>query len=338
MNAIVETTTLIQLHTEYTAKILASIDTSNQTEDEQWHFRRSLGIGGSEAGTILGLNKYQTAWDLWAIKTGRMPAPDLSDNMAVKMGHKLEQTVAELYAEVTGKQVRRSNIHHQHKEKPWLVGNLDRVVVGEKRGLECKTASSFAAKGKFGKGNQYSPTGELVILCDEVPDTYLIQVQHYMAVTGLTVFDLAVLIDGRDFRIFTIHRNDDLIAEIESQLTAFWFDNVISDIAPDGAPIAESEVIKGATIEATQDITSLIDAHKELAEAINELKAEQDKVDEAIKSFIGDSEILVADGHQLASYKTVNSNRFDTAAFKKSEPALYQQYVKQSSSRSLRVS
>ena len=338
MNAQVETKTLLHLHNEYTAKILSGTNIETLTEDEQWHVRRLFGLGGSEAGTILGLNKYQTAWDLWAIKTGRMPAPDLSDNMAVKMGHKLEQTVAELYEETTGKQVRRSNIHHQHKEKPWLVGNLDRVVVGEKRGLECKTASSFAANGKFGKGNQYSPAGELVILCDEVPDTYLIQVQHYMAVTGLLVFDLAVLIDGRDFRVFTIHRNDELIAEIEDQLTDFWFNNVIADVAPAGEPIAEPEVIKGATIEATPDIASLIDAHKELDEAIKELKAEQDQVDEQIKQFIGESEILVSGGHQIASYKTINSNRFDTTAFKKSEPALYQQYVKPSSSRTFRVS
>ena len=337
MNAQVETKTLLHLHNEYTAKILSGTNIETLTEDEQWHFRRRLGIGGSEAGTILGLNKYQTAWDLWGIKTGRIQPPDLSGNMAVKMGHKLEQTVAELYAETTGKQVRRSNIHHQHKDKPWLVGNLDRVVVGEKRGLECKTASSFAAKGKFGKGNQYSPEGELVILCDEVPDTYLVQVQHYMSVTGLPVFDLAVLIDGRDFRIFTLHRNDELIAEIEDQLTDFWFNHVIGDIAPDGAPIPEQEVIKGATVEATPDITALLGEHKELDDAIKELKAEQDRVDEQIKQFIGESEILVSDGHQVASYKTVTSNRFDTTAFKKAEPALYAQYVKPSTSRTFRV-
>lgn len=338
MNALAETKTLLETHSEYTAKIQASIDTAGQTEDEQWHFRRSLGLGGSEAGTIMGLNKYQTAWDLWAIKTGRMPAPDLSDNMAVKMGHKLEQTVAELYAEVTGKQVRRSNIHHQHKEKPWLVGNLDRVVVGEKRGLECKTASNFAAKGKFGKGNQYSPEGELVILCDEVPDTYLVQVQHYMSVTGLPVFDLAVLIDGRDFRIFTIARNDELIAEIEGQLTDFWFNNVIADIAPAGEPIPEQEVIKGSAVEATSDITALIESHKELDEAIKELKAEQDSVDTQIKQFIGESEILVHAGKQLASYKPVITNRFDSTAFKKADPATYAQYTKTSTSRTFRVS
>lgn len=338
MNAQVETKTLLDTHSEYTAKILSGTNIETLTEDEQWHFRRRLGLGGSEAGTILGLNKYESSWDLWSVKTGRSEPKDLSDNMAVKMGHILEPIVADLYVEKTRKTVRRSNIHHIHKEKPWLVGNLDRVVVGEKRGLECKTASSFAAKGKFGKGNQYGPDGELAILCDEVPDTYLIQVQHYMSVTGLPVFDLAVLIDGRDFRIFTIHRNDELIAEIEEQLTTFWFSNVIDDIAPTGEPTAEPEVIKGATIEATPDIASLIDSHKELDEAIKELKAEQDQVDDQIKQFIGESEILVSGGHQIASYKTVNSNRFDTTAFKKSEPSLYAQYVKPSSSRTFRVS
>jgi len=338
MNAIAQLVDLTEAHTNYCASITAGVDLATLSEDDQWHFRRRLGIGGSEAGTILGLNKYQTAWDLWAIKTGRATPPDLSGNMAVKMGHKLEQTVAELYAETTGKQVRRSNIHHQHKDKPWLVGNLDRVVVGEKRGLECKTASSFAAKGKFGKGNQYSQAGELVILCDEVPDTYLVQVQHYMAVTGLPVFDLAVLIDGRDFRIFTLHRNEELIAEIEEQLTDFWFNNVIADIAPPGEIIAEPEVIKGAAVEATNYITSLIESHKELDEAIKELKAEQDNIDTQIKQFIGESEILVHDGKQLASYKPVTTNRFDTTAFKKADPATYAQYVKPSTSRTFRVS
>ena len=155
-------------HLAYCDKITAGVDLSALSDEEQWHFRRRLGLGGSEAGTVLGLNKYQTPWDLWAIKTGRAAAPDLSGNMAVKMGHKLEQTVAELYCEVTGYTVRRSNVHHVHKEKPWLVGNLDRVIVGEKRGLECKTASGFAAKkGGFGKGNVYDQNGALVIECDE---------------------------------------------------------------------------------------------------------------------------------------------------------------------------
>lgn len=338
MNQLVQIVNLTEAHTNYCTGITRGVDLESLTQDEQWHFRRRLGIGGSEAGTILGLNKYQTAWDLWGIKTGRVAPPDLSDNDAVIMGHLLEQVVAERYMKITGKTVRRSNVHHIHKEKPWLVGNLDRVVVGEKRGLECKTASSFAAKGKFGKGNQYGPDGELVILCDEVPDTYMIQVQHYMAVTGLEVFDLAVLIDGRKTSIYTIARNDELIAEIESQLTEFWFKNVIADIAPAGEPIQDQEPVKGAAVEADVSILNLLEERRELVEAIAELDTAKSELDSQIKAFIGENEVLTRDGRSIATYKAVTTNRFDSTAFKKSEPALYAQYVKPSTSRTFRVS
>lgn len=338
MNQLVQIVNLTEAHTNYCTGITRGVDLESLTQDEQWHFRRRLGIGGSEAGTILGLNKYQTAWDLWGIKTGRTTPPDLSGNMAVKMGHKLEQTVAELYAEITGKTVRRSNIHHIHKEKPWLVGNLDRVVVGEKRGLECKTASSFAAKGKFGKGNVYTPDGELAILCDEVPDTYLVQVQHYMAVTGLPVFDLAVLIDGRDFRVYTIARNEELITELEGQLTEFWFKNVIADIAPAGEPIQDQEPVKGAAVEADVSILNLLEERRELVAAITELDDAKSELDNQIKTFIGENEVLTRDGRSIATYKAVTTNRFDSTSFKKAEPALYAQYVKPSTSRTFRVS
>ncbi len=336
MNALTETKTLLQLHTEYTSKILSGTNIETLDDDEQWHLRRLLGLGGSEAGTVLGLNKYQTAWDLWGIKTGRIQPPDLSDNEAVIMGHLLEQAVAERYMKITGKTVRRSNVHHIHKTKPWLVGNLDRVVVGEKRGLECKTASSFAAKGKFGKGNQYV-NGELVVICDEIPDTYMIQVQHYMAVTGLEVFDLAVLIDGRKTSIYTIARNDELIAEIESQLTEFWFKNVIADIAPAGEPIQEQEPVKGAAVEADISILNLLEERRELVEAIAELDTAKSELDNQIKAFIGENEVLTRDGRSIATYKGVTTNRFDSTAFKKAEPALYAQYVKPSTSRTFRV-
>lgn len=327
-------------HLAYCDKITAGVDLSALSDEEQWHFRRRLGLGGSEAGTVLGLNKYQTPWDLWAIKTGRAAAPDLSGNMAVKMGHKLEQTVAELYCEVTGYTVRRSNVHHIHKDKPWLVGNLDRVIVGEKRGLECKTASGFAAKkGGFGKGNVYDQNGVLVIECDEVPDTYLIQVQHYMAVTGLPVFDLAVLIDGRDFRVFTIHRNDDLIAELEDQLTTFWFDNVIADIAPEGEPLPDAEPVSGASIEATPGVSGLIEELKELKGAIDELSSEKTAIEENIKSFLGENEILMAPGgHKpLATWKGSQRTTLDGTALKNANPSVWSEFSKTTTTRTFRV-
>ena len=64
---------------------------------EDWlKARQNQGIGGSEAGTVLGLNKYQTNVDLWELKTGRKEAPDLSDNEAVMFGKRAEEHLREL--------------------------------------------------------------------------------------------------------------------------------------------------------------------------------------------------------------------------------------------------
>ena len=79
MNAPANTLTMRQQHQAYCEKLLAGIDQTALSPDEQWHLRRRLGIGGSEIGTILGLNKYQTPFDLWLIKTGRKTPDDLSD-------------------------------------------------------------------------------------------------------------------------------------------------------------------------------------------------------------------------------------------------------------------
>jgi len=328
----------LEAHQRYVNKTLTGIDMDAISEDERWHLRRRLGLGGSEAGTVLGLNKYQTPWDLWAIKTGRMQAPDLSDNNAVHFGHVLEDVVAQEYSRRTGHKVRRNNRHLVHQDYPWLVGNLDREVVGMRRLLECKTASGFAAKkGGFGPGNVYAPDGRLVSPCDEVPDTYLVQVQHYMAVTGYQEADLAVLIDGRDFRIYRIQRNDELIATMIEQLTAFWFYNVLGDVAPYGAPAAANEPVTGSAIEADATIRHLVAERKELAAAIGELETAQKEVDNLIKAYMGENEALTADGHTLATWKPVTSTRFDTSSFKKADPETWARYAKTTTTRTLRI-
>lgn len=331
--------TLQQRHAAYVAQVQAGVDPASLSEEQAWHHRRSTGIGGSEAGTILGLNQYQDAYDLWLIKTGRKEAPDLSDNMAVKMGHKLEGIVADLYAEATGHRVVIDETHYRHKDMPWLVGNVDRLVEGERRILECKTASGFAAKKNgFGPGNVYGLNGEVLEICDQVPESYLIQVQHYMNVLDYPVADLAVLIDGRDFRIYTIERDDELIDAMNAQITAFWFDSVIGGNPPaTTAPPPPPEANPDSPIEADGTMLELLQARAELTAAIDELKAEQATVDDQLKAFMGSHDTLTCAGTTLATWKAQTSNRFDSTAFKKAHPDLFHQFTKQSESRVFRI-
>ena len=134
---------------------------------EEWLRYRKKGIGGSDAGAICGVNKYRSAVSVFLDKTTEQTSE--FDNEAMRQGRDLEQYVAERFCEETGKKVRRANAIFSHSELPFMLANVDRLVVGENAGLECKTASAFSAD-KWADGS--------------IPPEYEVQCNHYMAVTG----------------------------------------------------------------------------------------------------------------------------------------------------------
>jgi putative phage-type endonuclease len=178
---------------------------------------RKEGIGGSDAGVIAGLSPFKTQFELWLEKRGTIAPPDLSDNEAVHFGNVLEDVIAQEYSERTGNKVRRVNKTQYHKQYPWMLANIDRDVISSNRILEAKTAGFSVGWGAAGT--------------DEVPETHNLQCQHYLAVTEKEIADLAVLIGGRDFRIYHIPRDDELIASLIEIESEFW-DKVCIGVQP----------------------------------------------------------------------------------------------------------
>ena len=109
-----------------------------------WLKWRRKGIGGSDAGAILGMNSWSTPYRIWAEKLGMLPEQE--DNEAMRQGRDLEEYVAQRFAEKTGKKIRRRNAMFMHDDYPWMLANIDRDIVGENAGLECKTSSSLNIK------------------------------------------------------------------------------------------------------------------------------------------------------------------------------------------------
>ncbi|HDU1156595.1 TPA: YqaJ viral recombinase family protein, partial [Listeria monocytogenes] len=207
---------------EKTMHILTSIKDMDRT---QWLLTRRQGIGGSDAGIIMGLNKYKTAFELWLDKTGQI-LPDESAGEAAYWGNQMEEVVAKEFEKRTGKKVRRSNMMYQHPEHDFMLANVDRFIVGEDALLECKTASAYLAK-------EWES--------DEVPATYLVQIQHYLAVTGKSKAYVAVLIGGNKFIWKEIERDEELINQIIAFELDFWETNIKGHVAPalDGSSAAE---------------------------------------------------------------------------------------------------
>jgi len=289
---------------------------------QEWLDARRKGIGGSDAGAILGVNKYKTPLDVYLDKTGQ--APEIEDNDAMYWGRALEDIVAYEYAKRTGKKVRRNNAILVHPEHKFMLANLDREIVGEPGILEIKTAARADDWGEPGS--------------DEVPESYLAQVMHYMAVTGAQFADIAVLIAGRKFQTYTIQRDDQLIEHMIEVERDFWENNVYRLVPPDAKTMADLNnrwrVDSGAALVASVELHQKIKFLQALRDKEKEIQEERKELEFMIKEEMAEmSEILDDQGKRLVTWKARQSKRFDTKKFREDHADLADQYTVESTSR-----
>ena len=297
-------------------KVLAS--TIDMTREE-WLRYRQQGLGGSDAAVIMGVNPWSSLMDLWLEKTGQF-SEDI-DNEAMYWGRKLEEVVAQEFAVRTGKKVQRRNAILQHDEYPFMLANVDRLVVGESAGLECKTTNAF-----------YTDDGTC-------PDHYYAQVQHYMAVTGRDLWYVAVLAGGQRFYSYTVPRNDDYIAEMIQAEDEFW-NLVLSETPPefDGSEASGKVLSKlypragDDEIELPPTAYGLIQQYEQAAADEKAAALLKDEAGNKLKALLGDAcRGTVYD--RKVSWTNVTQNRFDAKTFQKDHPEVYEQYLRPSSFR-----
>jgi putative phage-type endonuclease len=285
---------------------------------EEWLEIRKKGIGGSDSAAIVGLDRYRSPFDVYADKLGLKP--EIEDNEAMRQGRDLEDYVAQRFMEATGKKVRRRNAILQHPEHTFMTANIDRWVVGENAGLECKT-TSVLNRAKFSQG--------------EFPPNYYVQCVHYMAVTGAERWYLAVLVLNKAFHVFTIERDE---AEIEALIEAekdFWENHVLKQIppAPDGSE-STSEVIKHLFPEAREreevvlfGYEDKIEQYLELDVRVKELECERDKLKQELQLAMADAEIGRAQGY-IVEWKNQVRQTLDTKKLKSEHAEIYEKYLK----------
>lgn len=293
------------------------VNTKDMSKEEWLEWRRK-GIGGSDAASIIGLNRYVSPFDVYAEKVGLKVEEE--DNEAMRQGRDLEHYVASRFEESTGKKVRRMHSMLQHPEYDFMLANIDRWVVGENAGLECKT-TSVLNKTKFSQG--------------EFPPNYYVQCMHYMAVTGAERWYLAVLVLNKAFHVFTIERDENEIKALIEAEKFFWEEHVLKKIppTPDGSE-STSEVIKSMFPEAKsiEKITLFgyeekIQRYLELDQQIKELSKEQEAIKQDLQLAIGENEMGVAQGF-MVEWRNQTRQSLDTQRMKKENPDLYKEYLK----------
>ena len=295
-------------------------------EKSEWLAYRKRGIGGSDAGAVCGLNPYCTAIQVYYDKT--TTEIQQTDNEAMRQGRDLEDYVARRFMEATGKKVRRANAMYYHEDHPFMLADVDRMIVGESAGLECKTASPYM-EDKWKDGN--------------VPVHYLIQCHHYMGVCGADAWYIAALILGRGFVYYRIDRDEELISSLIQIETDFWKEHVLKKVlpAPDGSETADKAIAEyfrqsSAVSIPLNGFDKKLERRQELLEVMKRMETEKRRIDQELKLYLGEAE-MAENEHFRVSWKSVKSSRLDEKRLKEEEPEVYEKYKKAVTSRRFTV-
>ena len=296
-------------------------------DNMEWLRLRKAGIGGSDAGAICGVNPYSSAMKVFHDKTSE--EVEEQDNEAIRIGHDLEDYVAQRFMEATGLKVRKSNFMYRSKEHPFMIADVDRLIVGEDAGLECKTASAYNAD-KWADGN--------------IPLHYVMQCYHYMAVTGKRTWYIAAVILGREFTYRKLEWDDELISRLIGIEEDFWNNHVVPGTIPppDGSEACD-EVIeqyfhtaKKASAIKLVGFDEKLNRREEILGFIAELQAEQKQIEQEVKLFMGDNQYATSD-HYRVSWGNIDSIRLDSQRIKTEKPEIYADYGKASHYRRFEV-
>lgn len=257
-----------------------------------------------------GLSRWTSPFSVWADKTGR--AAEKEDTEAMRQGRDLEDYVARRWMEETGKRVYRLPAMLYHPKYPFAHADVDRMVVGENAGLECKTTFSLDLK-------QFNGV--------EFPVQYYAQCVHYLAVTGADRWYLAVLAYGRGFFTFVLERDQ---AEIDALMAAeadFW-KLVEQDTPPDAdgseATSAALREIFPISEQTTADLfgrDTVLREYMRLKEDKKALDTRLGEIENTIKADMGEAESGLCGSFHI-SWKSQNRQTFQAKEFAKDHPSI----------------
>jgi len=289
---------------------------------EEWKQQRRNGIGGSDAAAAIGLNRWKSRLKLYLEKIGELE--DNVDSEATYWGRILEGVVAEEFTRRTGKAVRRVNAILIHPEFEWMIATIDRKVVGENAILEVKTTAAWNNK-------EWEH--------DEIPQEYIIQAQHYMAVTGADLTYFAVLVGGQKLLIKEFVRDDELIEMIIREEQKFW--QMVENRTPpklDGSVDAKEilsymypTAIEGSVIE-LPTYESTVEEILALGKQIKELEQMKEEKENKLKAEMAEHEIAYV-GKYKVSWKNISQSRLDTKLLEHEQPEIYKKYLKENNFR-----
>lgn len=294
-----------------------------------WLELRRKGIGGSDVSIIAGINKFKSVFQLWLEKTGCAELEE-TDSEYAHFGTILEPLVKKEFMRRTGMKIRARNEILQSETYPFMLCDLDGVIYEERELciFEAKTASAYK-QDVWEQG---------------VPVEYILQVQHYMAVTGAKKAYVAALVGGNHFYMHTVSRDEELIGMIIAMEKEFWEKNVLAgeEPVPDGSEATTAYISErygkcnGKTIELPEDALEIVYRYEDISRQMKEIGERKEALANQLRNYLGENESGMIGG-KVVTWKQLTRKYVDTKRLEKENRDVYDEYLTESQYRRLTV-
>ena len=316
-----------QEHVNYFTKL----SENTNCQHEKWLYKRKNGIGASDVGAILGVNKYRNQVDVFLDKT--TDKLDKNDNEKMKIGRLMESSVLLMFEKETGLSASLYEDTEKHPEHQFLYATPDGLLSDFSAGIEIKTGID---------GDHW----------DDVPEQYYAQCQLSMEIFGVDTWHLYAILAGLNGftrKHFVIKRNDLYIKSLIKICSDFWNNNVLARVAPMPKTIddinkifTESQEIR---MKANEDVKKLVNEYQkvklqmcEVEKILKPLQIKEKQIKEKLALSMQDAEILTDENDQeILNYKIVNRASLDTKRLKNDLPNIHDEYVKNTTYRKLTI-
>jgi putative phage-type endonuclease len=189
------------------------------TPQQDFQAQRRLGIGGSDAAAIVGMDPWRSRLDVYREKIGTAEERPATPQM--QRGRLLESVVVEQYAKLTGKKVRRQP-QRAHPSYPFIIGNIDRQILADEQDgtglleVKCPNMRVFMRYVREG-----------------LPAHIVVQGQHYLGIYDYEWMSYAIFnADLWKLVHFEVRRDDAFIAKLFAEEISFWRDYVEKRVEP----------------------------------------------------------------------------------------------------------
>ncbi|MEU4850529.1 YqaJ viral recombinase family protein [Streptomyces gilvosporeus] len=291
---------------------------------EEWLTVRRRGIGGSDVAAVLGMDKYRSPQHVYLDKVGELPdlPRDPALDEAAFWGNVLEPVVADAFAQRTGMRVIEGPGTLAHVDHPWMLANLDRVVIesGQRAPsslLEIKTRSAY----------------QLDEWADGVPDGPALQTAWYLAVTGYRHAYVAALVGGNRLVVHRVERDEQLVEHLVALVGAFWQQVLDRTPPPVDGSSATADLLahlhdvepESVTVADPDAVLPLLAQLDEIKQREQHLADERRLVENRLKALAGEAELVQVQGETAFTWK--QNGTFAARRFAAAHPELAAEYV-----------